>query len=62
MIGVPVEETTKQLLIFMSGIVLIVSKIAWSISWHCTRVACTAMENGYTTEVQGESGPQWVKK
>lgn len=60
--GVDVSEETKQMAIFMAGAFLIISTIAWSISWHYTSVACTAMENGYTTELQGATGPQWVKK
>jgi len=57
------DAPTKQLFIAVVGIVTVVSSVAWAIAWHNTTIACTAMENGYTSEVlPGSNEVQWVKK
>jgi len=56
------DSFTKQLLIVMTGIWLIVLTISLSIAWYDVTTTKAAMENGYTMEViPGSSSPQWVK-
>jgi len=56
------DSGTKQLLIVMVALFLVVSTIVWSLVYYNVATTKAAMENGYTMEViPGSSSPQWVK-
>tara|TARA_R110002096_G_scaffold66682_2_gene162161 strand:- start:1342 stop:1530 length:189 start_codon:yes stop_codon:yes gene_type:complete len=55
-------DGTKMSIVWATALVLVVSSIAWSISWYRTTTTRAALEGGYSKQsLPGVTGTHWVK-